>query len=215
MSWSWLILNTHIFIANVNFCDLLLLWNHFCVFPCVCVSLSLLCESAANWQPAITTHLPRLAPTSRPTLFLKYQHSTFLNWSAWNSIYLRSVAAEFAASTIGFGKIGVKTPDRIKKVRSLKRETIRAFERRQGASTVNSRIKWQLGWSSSALTLCLQRKWGHTPRGLVKAGHTKPTSRDTFKHTVESLIYWKSPECVTDLEGGSKGKVVIFMKHLY
>lgn len=182
---------------------------------CVCVSLSLLCESPANWQPAITTHLPRLAPISRPILFSKYKHSTFLNWSAWNSIYLRSVAAEFAASTIGFGKIGVKTPDRIKKVRTLKRETIRAFERRQEASTVNSRIKWQLGWSSSALTLCLQRKCGHTPRRLVKAGNTKPTSRDTFKHSVEYLSYWKSPEPMTDLLGSSKGKVGIFIKHLY
>lgn len=79
------------------------------------VSLTLLCESTANWQPVITTHLPCSAPAPQPTFFLKHNCGTFLIWTLGNSIYLRSVAAEFALSSIGFGKIGVKTPDKIMK----------------------------------------------------------------------------------------------------
>lgn len=80
------------------------------------VSLTLLCESTANWQPVITTHLPCSAPALLPTFSSKHNRGTFLNWPLGNSIYLRSVAAEFALSSIGFGKIGVKTPDKITKV---------------------------------------------------------------------------------------------------
>lgn len=80
------------------------------------VSLTLLCESTANWQLVITTHLRRAVPAPEPTFSSKHKCGTFLNWPLGNSIYLRSVAAEFAPSSIGFGKIGVKTPDKIMKV---------------------------------------------------------------------------------------------------
>ena len=80
------------------------------------VSLTLLCESIANWQPVITTHLPCLTQALQLTVFSKPNRGTFLNWPLGNLIYLRSVAAEFALSSISFGKIGVKTPDKITKV---------------------------------------------------------------------------------------------------
>lgn len=75
-----------------------------------------LCESTANWQPVITTHLPCSAPALQPIFFFEHNRGIFLNWPLGNSNHLRSVAAEFALSSIGFGKIGVKTPDKITKV---------------------------------------------------------------------------------------------------
>lgn len=104
---SQLILDVHIFIASVHLTALLLLWNSISPPP------FFLCESTANWQPVITTHLPCSAPALRPICCLEHNRGIFFNWPLGNSIYLRSVAAEFALFSIGFGKIGVKTPDKI------------------------------------------------------------------------------------------------------
>lgn len=151
------------------------------------VSLTLLCESTANWQPVITTHLHCSAPAPQPTFFSKHNRGTFLNWPFGNSIYLRSVAAEFALSSIGFGKIGVKTPDKITKVGILLEP---GNKRRLWGEAVGphreprDRVSTQVRRSQECPhSLCLQGKQGHTPRGLVKEGHTRPTSTDTYVHT--------------------------------
>ena len=102
---------------------------------------TLLCESTANWQPVITTHLPCSAPALQPTFFSKHNRGTFLNWPPGNLIYLRSVAAEFAPSSIGFGKIGVKTPDKITKGQN----SIRAWKQTVPLRRGSGPPPWTLG----------------------------------------------------------------------
>lgn len=123
------------------------------------VSLTLLCEATANWQPVITAHLACSAPTMQQAFFLKRSRGTFLNWPLGNSIYLRSVAAEFALSSIGFGKIGVKTADKITKVGILLE---RGYKHRLWGDgvgpTVNSeigcRLRWGVAASSTSCSAC-------------------------------------------------------------
>lgn len=177
----------------------------------VSVSLTLLCESTVNWQPVKTSRHPHSAPTYELASFSQYKRSTFLNWPFGNLIYSRSVAAEFAAFSICFGKIGVKTWDKITKAGILSRETDGAFEQSREAPNVNSRIEWRLRWAgvSGALALRLQGKRGHTPWGVVKAGHARPTSRDTCKHTFIGLCSEKKAQNLTFLRG-EKRKQVFF-----
>lgn len=59
-----------------------------------------LCESTANWQPVITTHLPCSASALRSSLSSEQNHGIFLNWPLGNSIYSRAVAAEFAPQSV-------------------------------------------------------------------------------------------------------------------
>lgn len=139
-------------------------------------------ESTANWQPVITIHLPCSALVLHSTFFSEHSHGIFLNWPLGNSIYLRSVAAEFALSSIGFGEIGVKTPDKIMKVGILLEPRNKWCLWAEAMDpSMNFAIGCQLRWVGvrSAPTLCLQRKQGSYTQGTSK---TRAHQANWYRH---------------------------------
>lgn len=110
-----------------------------------------LCESTANWQPVITTHLPCSASALRSSLSSEQNRGLFLNWPLGNSIYWKAVAAEFALFSIGFGEIGVKTTDKITKLGILLEPGNQRclWAEPQRPPTVRYRIECKLRWAGS------------------------------------------------------------------
>lgn len=136
-----------------------------------------LCESTANWQPVITTHLPCSASALRSSLSSEQNRGIFLNWPLGNSIYSRAVAAEFAPQSV-LAKLAWKL-----QIKSQSSEfyyslgTNDAFE--QSPRGPNRKVRDRV----SAQVSRIQDGPPPSPALLwvpLKPGQTRPTDTDTF-----------------------------------